>query len=369
MIKSCKTHCGEKINYESVEFSDGFVYELPKNNDGTVHQCPIIELVMEEEFLYVDEGIALTYLKKYGNPEHLSQKLFEMQFDIGDPLTLNDVMFEGQLELLDGTSHPANRNSTLNDQVLQGNGKFLLTSLQLFCNVFSTPFFKIGFPEYQKEKTDLFFKCPTVKIYHLEVLGKLYDILGMFPDSKKCYMLQYEITGESELVDAVKILEQKMASTLDNANLKYYNKKDIPIDDVVVAVEKTEKNIKNYINSLNLDWKKVFENYPKMEENHEKTRKDDENSLLSVNDEGFTDTMGWMDLINVISYASKNYPELKIPFNMIYSMHPIRITRNRFGHKRDFDSDSLQKEMNIAFWNCKFIDGHIEEYFKNVDLS
>jgi hypothetical protein len=106
-----------------------------------------------------------------------------------------------------------------------------------------------------------------------------------------------------------------------------------------------------------------------MEENHEKTRKDDENSLLSVNDEGFTDTMGWMDLINVISYASKNYPELKIPFNMIYSMHPIRITRNRFGHKRDFDSDSLQKEMNIAFWNCKFIDGHIEEYFKNVDLS
>ena len=36
MIQSCKTHCGQKINYESVEFSDGFVYELPKNNDGTV---------------------------------------------------------------------------------------------------------------------------------------------------------------------------------------------------------------------------------------------------------------------------------------------------------------------------------------------
>jgi hypothetical protein len=177
MIKSCKTHCGEKINYESVEFSDGFVYELPKNNDGTVHQCPIVELMIEEEFLYVDENTTLTYLKKYGDPEHLSQKLFEMQFDIDDPLTLNDVMFEGQLELLDGTSHPSHRNSTLNDQVLQGNGKFLLTSLQLFCNVFSTPFFKIGFPEYQKEKTDLFFKCPTVKIYHLEVLGKLYDIL------------------------------------------------------------------------------------------------------------------------------------------------------------------------------------------------
>ena len=106
-----------------------------------------------------------------------------------------------------------------------------------------------------------------------------------------------------------------------------------------------------------------------MKKNHEKTRKNDENSLLSVNDEGFTDSMGWMDLINVIWYASTNYPKLKIPFNMIHSMHPIRVTRNRFGHKRDFDINSFQNEMNIAFWNCRFIDGYIEEYFKNVDLS
>lgn len=369
MIKSCKTHCGEKINYESVEFSDGFVYELPKNNDGTVHQCPIIELMMEEEFLYVDEDITLTYLKKYGDPEHLSHKLFEMQFDIDDPLVLNDVMFEGQLELLDGTSHPTYRNSTLNDQVLQGNGKFLLSSLQLFCNNFSVPFFTIGFPEFFKEKTNYYLNCPTTKIYHLELLGKLYDILGMFSDSKKCYMIQYDITRESELLDAVKILDQKMTSTSDNTNLKYSDKKDIPKDDVVEAIEKTEKNIKNYLNSLNLDWKKVFETYPIMKKNHEKTRKNDENSLLSVNDEGFTDSMGWMDLINVIWYASTNYPKLKIPFNMIHSMHPIRVTRNRFGHKRDFDINSFQNEMNIAFWNCRFIDGYIEEYFKNVDLS
>jgi hypothetical protein len=191
----------------------------------------------------------------------------------------------------------------------------------------------------------------------------------MFSDSKKCYMLQYDITRESELLDAVKILDQKMASTSDNTNLKYSDKKDIPKEDVTEAIEKTEKNIKNYLNSLNLDWKKVFETYPIMKKNHEKTRKNDENSLLSVNDEGFTDSMGWIDLINVIWYASTNYPELKIPRNMINSMKPIRITRNRFGHKRDFDINSFQNEMNIAFWNCRFIDGYIEEYFKNVDLS
>ena len=62
MIKSCKTHCGEKINYESVEFSDGFVYELPKNNDGTVHQCNVVELSLDMDQFYLESAEQLTKL-------------------------------------------------------------------------------------------------------------------------------------------------------------------------------------------------------------------------------------------------------------------------------------------------------------------
>jgi hypothetical protein len=35
----CKTKCGLDIDYEPIEFSDGFTYYLPKNLDGTYHYC------------------------------------------------------------------------------------------------------------------------------------------------------------------------------------------------------------------------------------------------------------------------------------------------------------------------------------------
>ena len=35
----CKTECGMTVEYVPHEFSDGFVYYLPRNLDGTVHNC------------------------------------------------------------------------------------------------------------------------------------------------------------------------------------------------------------------------------------------------------------------------------------------------------------------------------------------
>ena len=35
----CKTDCGCDVEYIPHEFSDGFVYYLPRNLDGTVHNC------------------------------------------------------------------------------------------------------------------------------------------------------------------------------------------------------------------------------------------------------------------------------------------------------------------------------------------
>ncbi|MBT3592274.1 MAG: hypothetical protein HN504_05335, partial [Candidatus Nitrosopelagicus sp.] len=44
----CKTHCGYEIEYEPHEFSDGFVYYLPRNVDGTVHDCFMVSTIMED---------------------------------------------------------------------------------------------------------------------------------------------------------------------------------------------------------------------------------------------------------------------------------------------------------------------------------
>ena len=300
----------------------------------------------------------------------LLSKVMEMEITIDDPLSLNDVMFEGQLELLDGTRHPIIRNSSLNDQVIQGNGKFLLSSLQLFCNNFSAPFFRMGFPEYNKEKTNYYLNCPTTKIYHLEVLGKLYDILGMFSDSKKCYMSQYDITGEFELLDAVKILSQKISSTPANISFKNPNPRDISKDEVGCIIDETEKNLKNFINSINdLDWNQFFLINPKIFEHHNKQRQSDMDSLLSVHDEGFADTMTLWDLTTCVTFIRDTKPELIIPYNLIRNLNSIRYSRNQWkAHIRKFSERALQFDYNIIFYQCGLVNEFFKKYFNNKDL-
>ena len=41
----CKIGCGFELEYEPHEFSDGFVYYLPRNLDETVHQCGIFNAI------------------------------------------------------------------------------------------------------------------------------------------------------------------------------------------------------------------------------------------------------------------------------------------------------------------------------------
>ena len=37
----CKTGCGQQVDYENIEFTDGFVYTVPHNLDQSIHYCPI----------------------------------------------------------------------------------------------------------------------------------------------------------------------------------------------------------------------------------------------------------------------------------------------------------------------------------------
>ena len=51
----CKTGCGFEVEYESHEFSDGFVYYLTRNLDGKVHKCIFSE--DPDFFTYDIDGI------------------------------------------------------------------------------------------------------------------------------------------------------------------------------------------------------------------------------------------------------------------------------------------------------------------------
>ena len=40
----CRTGCQEQVNYEHFPFPDGFVYFLPLNLDGSIHDCKNLRL-------------------------------------------------------------------------------------------------------------------------------------------------------------------------------------------------------------------------------------------------------------------------------------------------------------------------------------
>tara|TARA_Y100000590_G_C15658952_1_gene991791 strand:+ start:104 stop:1687 length:1584 start_codon:yes stop_codon:yes gene_type:complete len=42
MTLICKTGCGQQIVYDVLEFTDGFEYSVAREEDGTLHKCPIL---------------------------------------------------------------------------------------------------------------------------------------------------------------------------------------------------------------------------------------------------------------------------------------------------------------------------------------
>ena len=62
----CKTQCGCMIEYEPHEFSDGFVYYLPRNLDKTIHQCALFQMFEE----------------LYDNPDPNLEEMYEENRDV-----------------------------------------------------------------------------------------------------------------------------------------------------------------------------------------------------------------------------------------------------------------------------------------------
>jgi len=90
----CKTGCGNDIEFEPHEFSDGFVYYLPRNLDHTPHQCVMFN-VIEELYLDPDPDIEELYQEnKTGlkiNPEKFNELINDAS---ADPISYLDTVFD-----------------------------------------------------------------------------------------------------------------------------------------------------------------------------------------------------------------------------------------------------------------------------------
>ena len=90
----CKTSCGCEIEFEPHEFSDGFVYYLPRNLDHTPHQCVIFNAV-EECYQDPDPDMEEFYQENKTRLKITQEKFNELINDaFADPVSFLDSVFD-----------------------------------------------------------------------------------------------------------------------------------------------------------------------------------------------------------------------------------------------------------------------------------
>ena len=299
MKGQCLTKCGLDVDYEPIEFSDGFVYYLPRNLDKTVHDClmtssNVLALAYEIEPSSCPKGSDKTYYElEYEKNKHRTSLTFE-QF--------SNYMYNGdEIPLLSSFEYDFGTDVNLVEMLTDGRMLDVKHFLERDMKSNPAPFFqsrehpmlgnmygenKTLLLEGQYSNTDLlyrvFLNLPTNQGYQLEHMGLLYELMIRLEDAKKCFELQYECTGEHELKEHV----EKLDKSIEEKNRRYPKKEDKPkekltLEEVDQVINKTELIIQNYVVEIfENNFEKVWKKFPHYKKSIEDRRTIEENSTL-----------------------------------------------------------------------------------------
>jgi hypothetical protein len=151
MTIPCKIGCGKQINYELIQFSDGFVYRYPHELDGMIHICPI----------YADP-------KNWYLPEMDQNKNKENSFG-WEYLEMDNhlVSFFDEYE------------KTPNEKIIHKWKNVIQSDM----NSFPAPSVDFTIPH----------NSEFCSQQHFIILGKIYEKLELIDDALFCYGIQFDI--------------------------------------------------------------------------------------------------------------------------------------------------------------------------------
>ena len=388
----CKTECGMTVEYVPHEFSDGFVYYLPRNLDGTVHNCIFSE--EEPDFFDIEADGWEDFCEKHKerlkiNPDDLREILDTREGMWLEPMDLNFM-----------------------DTVREGNGFVLKKVVEEELTNSPLPTFAHR-SDYRwgVQRDDI--ELPTVHGYQLEFLGYLYEMMIRLEDAKKCFELQYECTGEPELKERVEELNKKIQ---ERKNVQVVEE-NIPVDltpeDVQKRIDFTELNIKKYtVELFSNNFTEFFKKNPKLKEQCERDRRKREDMLLDFNENSAIDTLnigsvahilkisrgkkrsesngtckickrGWKEKEEIFSenipkeincvddtcFAKQGGLAKKTPMELVYNILSMKNTRNILAHPDDYDQEMFKKILRQTYATCDVINYYIERILKNKEST
>jgi len=297
MRGQCLTECGLDIDYEPIEFSDGFVYYLPRNLDKTVHNCflltdDVIEVVaegIEPEDCTKDNNVPIMKrVYEKNNNSGLTYDQFcsavkSLQENPTNNFWEGDGPFDFQLVcmLIDGRMFDAKR--ILEKQMSSIPAPFFQSREHPILGNMYDGKLEVLHEEYNNSTLadKVYLNLPTNMGYQLEHLGLLYELMIQLEDAKKCFELQYECTGEPEL----KKYAEKLDKKLEEKNLRYPKKNNLSTekltrDTTLEILKKTEENVRKYVFGVyDNDIQEIWSRFPHHKKSVDEIRQKNENSL------------------------------------------------------------------------------------------
>ena len=384
----CKTECGMTVEYVPHEFSDGFVYYLPRNLDGTVHNCIFSE--EEPDFFDIEADGWEDFCEKHKerlkiNPDDLREILGTREGMWLEPMDLNFM-----------------------DTVREGNGFVLKKVVEEELTNSPLPTFAHR-SDYRwgVQRDDI--ELPTIQGYQLEFLGYLYEMMIRLEDAKKCFELQYECTGEPELKERIEELNKKIQERRNTEKVTEDIPDNLTSEDMRTKIELTELNIRKYVVELfSNNFTELFKKNPTLKEQCQKRRKKDEDTMLNFNENSPIDTVSLGSLAHILKISrgikrskfrdtckickrsweknedifSENIPKKiscvdktcfakqggfvkNTPIDFVHRINNISKTRNILSHPRDYDQEMFKIILRETYETCNIINYWMEEFFKN----
>ena len=388
----CKTECGCDVEYESHKFSDGFVYYLPRNLDGTVHNCIFSE--EEPDFFEVEPDAIEEFFQKH--KERLKIDEYDLQGIV-------DSMLGGWFEPMDLDFMEFIKDGNMFGLKKYVEEELIRSPMPTFAHR----------SDYRWGEQDDDIGLPTTQGYQLEYLGKIYELMIRLEDAKKCYELQYECTKEPELLEISKELDKKIQERKSVEEITKNVPNNLTSEDMWKKINSTQSNVKKYVVELfSNNFTEVFKRNLKIKNQTEKIRRKDEESLLKINEKHVMDNVGLGDLLHILKTSKtkrksrrsgkckicgtyyEQYQDIflehnpkrimcadeicfvkqggvskNIPWALINRIENINNLRNALAHPRDFDKEWLRIHFIEAYVQCIMVNKEILDFFKNKEST
>ena len=388
----CKTECGCDVEYESHKFSDGFVYYLPRNLDGTVHNC----IFSEEEPDFFD-------IEADGWDDFCEKHKERLKIDPDDLQGIVDSMLGGWFEPMDLDFMEFIKDGNMFGLKKYVEEELIRSPMPTFAHR----------SDYRWGEQDDDIGLPTTQGYQLEYLGKIYELMIRLEDAKKCYELQYECTKEPELLEISKELDKKIQERKSVEEITKNVPNNLTSEDMWKKINSTQSNVKKYVVELfSNNFTEVFKRNLKIKNQTEKIRRKDEESLLKINEKHVMDNVGLGDLLHIlktsktkrkskfsgkckicgtyyerhqdiflednpkrimcadeICFVKQGGVSKNIPWALINRIENINNLRNALAHPRDFDKEWLRIHFIESYVQCIMVNKEILDFFKNKEST